>query len=646
MQGIRRLDATRCLFISVIFIALVAQGVVSGQVLAQTKAACANSRNPYVRNNPPAPKPETVVLERVPLPPPPVNGVCDLKANTQGCISSVDEPGGFIDPQNVTAEVTFAGAPGSVFSGHQLIAIRTDGSKFSNGMPWKCITCEIPAPNHRGVAAGSAGGGDYSQPFHDGHDILLGNTIIHCDHSLASDACTPENIYRYPIRWNGSPDGSGRSRELRELRIHPDGVHLGGSHFVMAGGRLDEFMYYGRLVFDPDPESGEPRVPRYDFVNVNQMYDPDEPGTIWPDPKHPGELKFSPLAPQVGEFKGWSKDGKWAAYLGFPSQSSNIDIFMRNLETGEVRQITRNPSYSEPIDISYDNQWFIVEDTRDDAPELFLSAMPGIPSLTDLLTTGVVSSVRDNNRFPPSGYFQPILIDIYGDRGAYQGQSLKRSCPEGEKPGGLCDHGWNAVSDPRISPDDTEIVYGEFNYTGANYEPGGRNTRLVIARLVDRKPFHWSPPPSAADVVPWAKPYKPGDPEPYRASMVPPAGVYKLRGKSGYAVVTITLSDKGTRPLVTQVAAVYHDFSLDGLNVINGSESVTRLPISKMTAEALEWHSNLNLSGCHHGTKVTGKDGYRVRTDVLKPTGGMTTSGTMVTTIDGVSYRNPQTAPF
>ena len=645
MQGFRRSAASCRLHISLYVAGFIAMGVLAGQVLAQTNADCANSSNPDVVNNPPAPKPERVVLERVPLPPSPINGVCDLKANTQGCIRSVDEPGAFIDPQNVTAGVTFAGAPGSVFSGHQLITIRTDGSKFSNGTPWKCITCEIPEENRLGVKPGAIGSGDYSQPFHDGHDIVLGNTIIHCDQSLASDACTPQNVYRYPIRWNGSPDGSGRSRELRELRIHPDGVHLGGSHFVMTGNRLDEFMYYGRLVFDPNPATGEPRVPRYDLVNVNQMYDPNELGNIWPDPKHPGELRFSPLAPQIGEFKGWSKDGKWAVFMGFPTQSSNIDLFMRNLETGEVRQITRNPSYSEPIDISYDNQWFIVEDTRDDAPELFLSAMPGIPPLTDLLTTEVVSTVRYNTRPAQSAYFQPILIDIYGDRGAYQGQSLKRSCPDGEKPGGLCDHGWNATSDPRFSPDDTEIVYSEHNFTGANQEPGGRDTRLVIARLVDRKPFHWAPPAPAADVVPWAKPYKAGDPEPYRASAVPPAGVYKLQGKTGYADVTIKFGE-GSRPVVTEVVATYNNFSLDGLNVINGSESVTRLPNSTLRALAIEWHSNLSLSGCHHGTKVTSKDGYRVRTDILMNTGGMTTSGTMVTTIDGVSYHNPPTAPF
>lgn len=603
---------------------------------------CANELIPEVRDNPPAPAPENVELERVALPPPPTDGVCDLAVNPQGCVTSVGQAGGFIDPNHATTNVTFGGAPGTPFTGSHFVVIKLNGV-FENGTPWKCLTCGIPAANRQGLEPGTGG---YPQPFNDGYRVLLGDTILECDEPLVSEGCTPDNTFRYPIRWNTSPDGSGAGGSMRELRIHPDDVHLGWSSFVVGGTKLDQFMYYGRLEFNPAPATGSPTVPRYDLVSVNLMYDPDQPGPAWPDPDNPDQLDLDPLAQEVGEFRRFSKDGKWASYVGYPSGSNRIDMFMIHLETGEVRQLTRHPEYTDPMDFSYDDEWGVYLDTRGSGRQMFMGAMPGVPALNDLITSGVVSSVRNEGE---RRFFQPILIDVHGDRGDYEGQALKDSCPAGPEPGSLCDPDWNAGADPHFSPDGTAIVYRERNNGDTTIEPGGRNTRLVIAHLVDREPHPYTPPDPAPDTIPWATPYTPGDPAPFRSTLLPPEGTYTLEGTTlGRAEVTITHdTESGPTPVVGEVAVSYDNFSNDGINVLNGTERVIRLPAPQSTAfaPALEWHSDLTLSGCQQGTKVTSPEGFRIRINVLE--NHLYTSGDLVTTIDGVSWHKPETSlPF
>lgn len=621
---------------------------------------CENDLIPAVRDNPPAPEPENVALERLPVPPPPSDGVCDLGANPQGCVTDIGQVGGFIGVEAIAANVTFGGAPGSAYADSQVVAIKVDGSTFENGTPWKCLTCGMPAANRNGLDASITT--QDLEPFNDGRRILAGRAILECAHELTSEDCTPENTFLYPIRWNTSPTGEGPGGSVRELRMHPDDVHLGWSSLAL-GTKLDQFMYYGRLEFNPAPATGTPAVPRYDLVNVNLMYDSDRPGPVWPDPDNPGELRIDPSPQEVGEFRRWSKDGKWAAYVGYPSQSNWIDMSMINLETGETRQLTRHPEYTDPMDFSFDGQWTVMLDTRtggggaDGADrQRFMSATPGVPPLTDLVSSGFVASVRNEGQ---RRFFQPILLDIHGDRGDYEGQALKDSCPEGAQPGNLCDLEWSARADPMFSPDGTSIVYRELNHgVGAPDAETGRSSRIVIARLVDREPQPYTPPEPAPDVIPWATPYTPGDPMPVRSTLLTPEGTYTLPGAVfGSAEVTIEHdTTSGPTPVVAEVAVDYDDFSMDGINVINGTERVVRLPFpqSTTTAPALEWYSDLTLSGCQEGTKITfGPDGeeggpFRTRIDLFQTI--LFSEGDLVSTLDGVTYskhpHGPNHRPF
>jgi hypothetical protein len=612
---------------------------------------CADQFIPEVRNNPPAPKPEPVTVEELPLPPTaPSNtpGACDATANPHGtgCMDpgpdAIQSGSFFADGGSVSAQVTYAGAPAtgpsSIYTGVQLIAVKTDGTAFSNGDPWKCITCGVPNANKQEINAVF----DYPQPFRDGKRVLWGTNIVECSSPLTDDACTPAATHIYPLYWRNRPEPDAPSGNLRELRLHPDQVHIGFNHIVLSPV-LNQFGYLGRLQFDPAPNDGTPRVPRYDIVNVSTLFSEAPQQQPWQlDPAHPGDVTFDPLKPTVGELRGFSQDGKEVTYIGNPAESDNIDVFATDLMTGATRRLTRNPEYTDPIDLSPDNNWTVAMDTRGSGRQLFMAAMEGIPPINDMVTVAAVSSVRNNHQ---RRFFQPILIDRYGDRGAYQGQQLNAG--DGA-PGSISDPNWNGRADPRWSPDGTSIVYWQSLVTapacgGVNplvcpvsTEPGGRRTRLMIAKLTSRTP---TPAPAVApisDVVPWGTPFDVAAPGLVRPHL--PAGTYTLRGHL-YGEAVFTVTENASRTAVASVSATYTNFSDDGIHVINGTESAAGASRG-LTLQVIDWHSDLTLTGCQTGTKVTSEPGgFHLEVDLGEPV--FQAIGTLTTTIDGKVYRQP-----
>lgn len=599
---------------------------------------------------PPPPAPELVTIKELPLPPTAPSeapGSCSKELNPRGtgCVSPAPnalQAGSFLpDGHSVVAAITFVGAPpgASVFSGRQLILIRTDGTTFSNGDPWKCVTCGVPAEN----AVGRTEAMDYPQSFNDGKRLLGGMNIIDCSpYLLTEDQCTPQRIHIFPIRWNVTPDGSGAGGPIRELRLHPDNVHLGFNSMFVSKGRIDQFGYLGRLEFVQAPTTGKPLAPRYDLTQVTRLFQPGlDQRTLKTDPKHPGELLFDPDAIEVGEFRGFTKDGREATYIGYPVESSNIDIFAANLTTGKVRRLTGNPEYTDPMDSSPDDKWIVTMDTRGSDRQMFIAGLPGIPPITDMLTSAAVSSIRNNRE---RRFFQPYLIDRYGDRGSYQGQRLNSG--DG-KPGSASDPNWNGMADPRWSPDGTGVVYWQALVTApscggenplpcpASTEPGGRRTRLMLARLTSRKPVALKPPAPISDTVPWGTPFVPGAPMPIRSFI--PAGNYVLRGKvSGSAQVRLTAS--AGHDDISSVEVSYTHYSDDGTHIIDGSEKVMRTNPTP-TLEQLDWHSDLTESGVLKGTKKTSPEGLGLKIDIAMPV--FQATGTLTTTVDGHAYRQP-----
>jgi hypothetical protein len=608
---------------------------------------CGNQFIPEVRNNPPAPAPEPITVTEVPLPPTAPSsdvGSCTtlVNPNGTGCIDSgpnAMQSGGYIDNNDVTATINFSGGPAapdpaSIYSGSQLIVVKTDGTTFSNGDAWKCLTCAISAANQQGASTAH----DYPQPFHDGKRVLWGNNIVECTDLLVSDACTPSETHVYPIFWNGV----NGSTNIRELRLHPDNVHIGFNHIVLSPV-LGQWGYLGRLQFDASPTTGTPLVPRYDIINTTGLYDntPDKQ-PLYPDPTHPSQLVFNPSARAIGELRGFTKDGKEVVYIGNSVDSDNIDVFAADLTTGAVRRLTSNPEYTDPVDVSPDSNWMIAMDTRGSNRQEFMAAMNGIPPLTDQVSTAVVASVRNNG---VRRFFEPYLIDRYGDRGSYQGQQINAG---NGSPGSVSDPNWNGMADPRWSPDGTSAVYWQALVTSpacggvnplpcpASTEPGARRVRMMIARFTSRAPLSLPAIAPVSDTVPWGTVIDPGVPNPLRYHV--PAGHYTLKGKVlGSANVQIT--ENAGKTAVASVSASYTNYSDDGIDIINGTESVSGHS-SGLTGQVLQWDSNLALSGCHTGTKVTSEPGgFNLSIDVS--TNIFEATGTLTTTVDGQVYNQP-----
>jgi hypothetical protein len=332
------------------------------------RSACSEKAAPEVRNNPAAPKHEPVVISELPLPPTaPGNGSgsCTQNVNPHGtgCISpdeyGIEEgPSYSWDGKHVLLTIKFSGAPANsptsdMYSGEQVIAIKTDGSLFPNGDAWKCLTCGVPDANKQGVSQAL----DHPQPFHDGKRILAGTSILDCSPYRVTDAsCGPQQMHMYPIRWSVTADNSGLGGYMRELRLNPDDVHLGWNHPVLDGHRLDQFGLFGRLQFNATPSSGVPLVPRYDITAVTVLYSPSPNfQTFSLDPNHSGELTFNPPTGIIGEFRGWTSDGRSALGIGI-EESGNFDGYATSLATGASQRLTRDPAYTDPMRSSPDDK--------------------------------------------------------------------------------------------------------------------------------------------------------------------------------------------------------------------------------------------------------------------------------------------------
>ncbi|MQY21455.1 hypothetical protein [Nocardia macrotermitis] len=511
----------------------------------------------------------------------------------------------------------FAGAPTSGptsgYTGSQVLLVHTDGKTFPNGDPWKCLTCGVAYPANFGSASGN---NTFTYPingFHDGKRALAGSAVIDCgSYQFADPRCTPAQLRAYPLYWD---NGTGKPGQLREARLNPDDRHIGFSYLITSATQFDEYSFAGTLGFDPANS-------RYDIGGVRVLYNPApayQPYTV----ESGNRLRFNP-AGMIGEFRGWTADGRSA--LGIQSyESDNIDAWATDNVTGRSRLLTRHAMYTDPMAASPDGRHLLSEQLLGSGRMDFLGGMQGVPPLTDQAgTTGHVSGLHDNvNR----RFFLPHLVDPTTGRS----EQLE---PDGN---------WNTAADPAWLADSSAAVWAENLACGANptphtcadsTEPGGRNSRVMIARFPGFGP---TPPPSVptAPDTTWGLPYQPGQAIPARPHLA--AGSYTVRGSaSGTAEVVVT--ENSSKSLVMTLAVTYSDFSDTPGVVLNGTESVVRESDSAISAMTL--HENLRMTGRHRGTKQTSEpNGFTMSPALLQSNFQVT--GTLTITIDGHTYTQP-----
>ena len=97
------------------------------------------------------------------------------------------------------------------------------------------------------------------------------------------------------------------------------------------------------------------------------------------------------------------------------------------------------------------------------------------------------------------------------------------------------------------------------------------------------------------------------------------------------------ITENTDRTAIAKVEVTYANYSRDGLNIVNGTESASSAPFT--------WHVDLTLTGQHKGTRKTSEPGGFVITPppANKPMARATITGTLTTTLDGHTYSSPST---
>ena len=254
---------------------------------------------------------------------------------------------------------------------------------------------------------------------------------------------------------------------MRELRLSPDDTTLGWSHLTIKPTGVEQFSFVGHLRFDPAPTTGTPLVPRYELDDVTRLFSTDPAdATFRVDPKRPGDVIFNPLSPNMGELRGFTSDGKEVIGINNPAESNHVDVFATDLRTGKMRRVT-NTEYTDPVKSSPDDKWVVDLDVHVSGRSMWVAAMDGLPPINDMVTVAAVSESRNNRN---RRFFQPMLIDRWGQRGSYVGQQINGGGSTSN--GGISDPNWNARADPTWSPDGTKVVYWQALVTSPSC--GGR----------------------------------------------------------------------------------------------------------------------------------------------------------------------------
>jgi hypothetical protein len=605
--------------------------VVTGTTFLSVQAVGASGASGASASVPPEPGQQLHVaasISELPVPPTvPASGVC---TNPTGCLSGswggLGSPGFYWDPGYVLVGLNYAGAPStgstSIYSGPQVVLDKTDGTTFAGGDAWKCLTCGVTMPSTIVTA-------DFTYPppraLPGDRQVLVGNGILDCTGrsgallTLSDPECTPATTHIYPIYWGNSPLGASDQTTPfgngREWRLSPDGVHLVWDSLFLTGAGFTEDEFEGALSWDSANQ-------RYDLTDVYFLPQPS-PWVV-----HGDQLVFEPQA-MIGEARGWTSDGR--SILGIQAYEDNsVDGWATNLTTGQSRPVTDHAEYTDPMQMSPNGLWMINDEAKGNGRMDWISGLEGISPITsNLLSLGVISQMRNNGN---RRFFEPWLTSTIA--------------PSTEQVNAaVADPNWNAAADPVWLANSAAVVWVENFACGANpaphqcagsSEPGGRNSRLMIARFA-LPPSPAIPPTPISNSAPssWAIPYTAGQTLPSTPPI--PSGTYTIQGNvTGDA--TVVIADNSTNTAIQSIQVTYNNYvQARGLNIVNGTESVDTNSPGFMT-----WNDNVTVFGLQGiGQLVTSPGGFSVNINDLNYSNNFQAAGTMTTTLNGITYTQP-----
>jgi hypothetical protein len=391
----------------------------------------------------------------------------------------------------------------------EVMSVAPDGSDLD------CLTCgvapELALPLLKPIA------------FADGERVAVrvGNQspVAAADHAVLECAPSVADCDRAELVPLVAPAATDPSvqQDQRELRLAPDGVHVGISQVrTSSGGEPVLIAIVARL------------------RRTATSYQLDDPRVV----------------SERGELKSFTPDGRQVLVAEFtpgPFELANPDVVSIDLATGEETRVTTAPDYDEPVELSPDGEWYVVGSGRGSGLFETVSQVRR-PSLLghalDPLTAALFAGYRPR-------LLEGWIVRTGTEQDGATGQRIPS--PAGDLDGRPI---WN------WRPDGTAITYWEGQGTGFETDPGA--SRLVVAELVDRRPSETAA-PEDSPTPSWAPPLAGFVPE---GAPAPASRDGRNRGS-----VVVEAVDEGD---VLAVEVTYLEFSDDGEWVVDGVERAER----------------------------------------------------------------------
>lgn len=252
-------------------------------------------------------------------------------------------------------------------------------------------------------------------------------------------------------------------QKQRELRVAPDGEHVGFTQLLAAGPATQLVASVGTL---QRTETG------YDVVDARAVY-------------------------VGGELKNFTQDGSGVIVTDFSGkyEAGNADNVLVDLRTGQVSRLTANLDYDESVDMSPNGEWLAVGSSR---TKDYLTPMSQIVRPTFVPAYVVFPTFQAKKGTLNEAWVVSREDELNRENGLFLGD------PTGA---------YNSVPVANWSPDGTSVAFWERSTTDPT------DTRLVVAELrnIDggtmpagnATPDTSSWAPALATVVPKATPLEP-----------------------------------------------------------------------------------------------------------------------------------------